>query len=103
MEQGFRRGVVHPGESYDIQNHYEMEGIFSLKITPLGANLCLVEELDKGFIQEMLCDGCSWWKRWFKSLRPWTKGDVDKERVMWVSIHGVPCNIWSVDFFCLHC
>lgn len=28
--------VVHPGESFNIQNHFEMEGAFSIKIVPLG-------------------------------------------------------------------
>lgn len=51
--------VVHPGESYNIQRHFKMEGVFSIKVTPLGANLCLLEDLEEGFLVDMLGDGCT--------------------------------------------
>lgn len=50
-----------------------MEGVFSVKITPLGANLCLLEDLEEAFLVDMLDDGCTWWKRWFNLIRPWQK------------------------------
>lgn len=37
-----------------------MEGYFSLKATPLGANLCLLEAVDEGEIQALLKDGGNW-------------------------------------------
>lgn len=89
--------VAHPGKTYNLQNHFEMEGVlFSIKISPLGANLCLLEELEDGFIAEMIGDSCSCWKRWFHTIRTWQKTDVDNDRLMWVRIHGVPCQTWCV-------
>lgn len=29
----------------------------------------------------------------------WRMSDVGTERVIWLRIHGVPCHVWSVDFF----
>lgn len=38
-------GVVKtPGMTYNLQDIFDMEGYFSIKVTPLGANLCLLED-----------------------------------------------------------
>ncbi|XP_058739160.1 uncharacterized protein LOC131611050 [Vicia villosa] len=91
--------VLYPGESYNIQTHMEMEGFFSIKVHPLGANLCVLEEMEEGIIKELLEEGIWWWKQWFKNIRPWQTNDVDSERVMWVRLHGVPCHAWCSEFF----
>lgn len=39
-------GVVENlGETYNMQEYFNMEGYFEVKVTPMGANLCLLEEL----------------------------------------------------------
>ncbi|XP_058726434.1 uncharacterized protein LOC131597779 [Vicia villosa] len=93
-------GEVHnPGSAYNIQTHFEVEGIFSIKVTPLGANLCLLEETEEGFIRELIGDGQTWWRQWFKEVRPWSAREVDSERVVWFRIYGVPCHAWNAEFF----
>lgn len=47
----------------------------------------------------MVGDGCSWWKRWFHIIRPWQKTNVDNDPLIWVRLHGVPCQAWCVDLF----
>ncbi|XP_058775318.1 uncharacterized protein LOC131649579 [Vicia villosa] len=91
--------VLFSGESYNIQNHLEVEGFFSIKVHPLGANLCLLEEMDEGVIQELILEQGSLWKRWFKMIRPWQESDIDSERVVWIIVHGIPCHAWSLNFF----
>ncbi|XP_058774299.1 uncharacterized protein LOC131648567 [Vicia villosa] len=91
--------VLFSGESYNIQMHMEMEGFFSIKVHPMGANLCLLEEMEEGIIKELLDEGKWWWKQWFKNIRPWHTNDVDSERVMWVRLYGVPCHAWCSEFF----
>lgn len=53
-------------------------------MTSLGANLCLLKELEDGFISELIGEGSTWWKQWFKMIRPWKNYDVDTGKVMWI-------------------
>lgn len=46
-----------PGSPYSIQTSFEMEGVFSIKVTPLVALLCLLEEIEEGFIKDLLEEG----------------------------------------------
>ncbi|MCI57806.1 hypothetical protein A2U01_0079057, partial [Trifolium medium] len=36
--------VEHPGSTYNVQDALHAEGYFGIKVTPLGANLALLEE-----------------------------------------------------------
>ncbi|XP_058766204.1 uncharacterized protein LOC131639756 [Vicia villosa] len=93
-------GVIsNPGSSYNIQTYFEMEGVFSIKVTPVGANLCLLEEMEEGYIGELIGDGSTWWKQWFIDIKPWKSPDVDEERVSWIRINGIPCHPWCAEFF----
>ncbi|XP_058763176.1 uncharacterized protein LOC131636584 [Vicia villosa] len=91
--------VIFAGDSYNIQTHLEIDGFFSIKDHPLGANLCLLEEMEEGIIQELIDEGEWWWKQWFKSIRPLKSRDVDSEQVVWVRVYGVPCHVWGTEFF----
>lgn len=54
--------VTNPWMSYNIQTCFETEGYFSIKVTHLGANLCLLEGLIDGEILDFIREGESWWK-----------------------------------------
>lgn len=82
--------MLFSGESYNIQTHLEIAGFLSIKVHPLGENLCLLEEMEKGVIHELISEASSWWKQWIRSIRPWKESDIDSERVMWVRVHGIP-------------
>lgn len=49
--------VCIPGSTYNFQTHLEMEGVFTIKVTPLGGNVCLLEEIDEGFIRDLIEEG----------------------------------------------
>lgn len=53
----------------------------------------------KDSFSERIGEGSTWWRQWFKEIRPWKESDVDRERVMWIRVHGVPCHVWGADFF----
>lgn len=91
--------VLYPGESYNLQTYFEIEGFFSVKIIPLGANICVLEEMEEGVILDLMSEGNTWWKQWFHSIKSWHKGVVDTKRVTWIRVHGVPCHTWNIDFF----
>lgn len=61
--------------------------------------MCLLEEQEEGIIEELIGDGCTWWKQWFSSIMSWKSSDVDSERVAWVKVHGVPFHAWCFEFF----
>lgn len=42
--------VVHSGASYNIQTHMEIKGFFLVIIILLGANKCILEEMEEGII-----------------------------------------------------
>lgn len=75
------------------------EGIFTIRVTFMGPNLCILEELVKGEVEIFVEERRSWWERWFKSLNPWKPGDVDMERIVWHRISGIPCHVWGLRFF----
>ncbi|XP_058747128.1 uncharacterized protein LOC131620126 [Vicia villosa] len=91
--------VIFPGSSYNIQTYFEMEGMFSIKVTPLGASLCLLEEVEEGFIQDLIGEGNTWWRQWFKEIKPWSYNIVDNDRDIWIRLYGVPSMTWNFDFF----
>lgn len=99
MEKAYVGEVIIPGSAYNNQTHFEMEGLFYIKFTPLGACLCLLDEMEEGFIAELTNKGSTWRKQWFKSIKPWKIFDLDMERVMWIRIFGVPCHAWCGEFF----
>ncbi|XP_058725583.1 uncharacterized protein LOC131596865 [Vicia villosa] len=91
--------VLKPGSSYNFQETLNQEGFYAIQSTPLGANMCLLEDRLEGAIQSWLADEEEWVKRWFKEVRPWNPSDVDKERITWIHCYGVPCHAWLPDVF----
>lgn len=57
-----------------------MEGYFPIKVTPLGTNIYLSEEMKYGEISE------------------WSEVDVDRERVTWIICFGIHCHAWNTPF-----
>jgi hypothetical protein len=42
--------------SYNIQNAFHRQGYFGVKVTPLGANLTLLEGQEEGEVQALMDD-----------------------------------------------
>lgn len=63
---------------------FKIEGYSSIKVTPLGENLCLSEEVEEGMIEVVIRKGCSWWKQWFHEIQLWKEEDVNNDRVTWI-------------------
>ncbi|XP_058740987.1 uncharacterized protein LOC131613324 [Vicia villosa] len=91
--------VCIPGWAYNIQNQFDMEGVFAVKVLPLGGNLCLLEEVEEGFIEDLLREGESWWRNWFSEIKRWEEGMVDDRRDMWIRLYDIPALAWQAEFF----
>ncbi|KAI5416291.1 hypothetical protein KIW84_041368 [Lathyrus oleraceus] len=82
-----------------MQEMFHFEGYFSVKVTPMGANLCLLEDLVDGEMKSLIEGGRYWLGKWFKEIRKWKSNDVDLERVMWLRCCGLPCHARNQRFF----
>lgn len=92
-------GIVRKtGQAYGVNQSLIEEGIFSITATPLGRNLCLMEENVKGDLEALLQDVGDWKDTWFKEVRRWRKTDVECSRATWLSIYGIPCYVRNTRF-----
>ncbi|GAU37335.1 hypothetical protein TSUD_395160 [Trifolium subterraneum] len=54
-------GVVHePSMTYNIQSAFHRQGYFGVKVTPLGANLALLEGQEDGEVKTLMEDAKGW-------------------------------------------
>ncbi|XP_058775265.1 uncharacterized protein LOC131649523 [Vicia villosa] len=90
LEKAYVAKVCIPGSAHTIQTHFEMEGVFAVKVSPLGSSMCLLEELEDGFIEDLIGGGEDWWKGWFSEIKKWEVGAVAQERDVWIRIYGIP-------------
>ncbi|GAU24569.1 hypothetical protein TSUD_149100 [Trifolium subterraneum] len=99
LKKAFVGVVRQPGLSYNIQNEFHIQGYFGVKVTPLGANLTLLEGQDEGEVEALMEEARDWMEQWFKEVRPWTEKDVDLERLVWLRVYGIPAHAWNESFF----
>ncbi|KAI5415173.1 hypothetical protein KIW84_040576 [Lathyrus oleraceus] len=88
-----------PGMAFSMQKIFQSEGYFDFSIKPLGPNLCIFEDVEEGAVEVFVDEGHNWWSKWFTSIARWKPGHVDEERLMWVRCIGIPCHVWTDDFF----
>lgn len=91
--------VKNPGSTHMVQEWMNMQGFFSVKVMPMGANKVLMEEMEEGIIPALLADACDWVYEIFDVVLGWSMQEVDNERVVWVRCHGFPAHVWNTDFF----
>ena len=54
FKKAFMDIMVNPVMYYNIQTSFKIEGYFTIKVTPLGVNLYLLEECEEGEIRDLL-------------------------------------------------
>ncbi|XP_058732678.1 uncharacterized protein LOC131604238 [Vicia villosa] len=93
-------GVVkESGSVLNLKKTFHEEGLFTIRVTVLGPNLCLLEDLVMGDVEVFIEERREWWEALFSSIKPWSSKDVDAERFLWLRISGIPCHVWSEIFF----
>lgn len=68
---------------HNIQEAFHMEGVFSIKVTSLGANMCLLEEGDERENKTLVEEASNQIGQWFDEIKGWTTEAVDNERLTW--------------------
>lgn len=76
-----------------------MEWVFTIKVTPLGENLYLLEEAEVGDIKAMVEEANGWLEQWFDEIKEWTYKMVDNKIFTWIIWYKVPYHAWSLRFF----
>ncbi|XP_058751344.1 uncharacterized protein LOC131624420 [Vicia villosa] len=99
FNKAFVGTVIEGGLSFNMQDIFDLDGYFNIKVTPLGSNKCLLEGRGEGDLEDLLDNFESWLKRWFQSVVRWEPSMVDLERVVWVRAFGIPCHAWGEEFF----
>lgn len=87
--------IKDPGNLCNMKKVFHEEGIFSIRVTSLGVNLFLLEDLLEGETTTFVEEHREWWSSWFKEIRKWEPNDVDKERITWIKCSGIPCHFWN--------
>lgn len=99
FNKAFIGKVMEGGLSYNMQDIFDLDGYFNIKVTPLGSNLCLLEGRGEGDIDDLVVYGESWLKKWFQSVLEWDPTVVELERVVWIRAFGIPFHAWGGEFF----
>lgn len=82
-----------PCSAYGVRNNLIEEGIFSIQATPLGPNICRLEEPVDGDLDLILNDGGDWKNKWFREVKKWDPSDVECSRASRISIFEIPCYV----------
>lgn len=98
LEKAYVREVAIPGIAVAMQDQFHGEGFFSITTTPLGANLCLLDENQEDILQEMMEGSSKWLEERFKNVRRWSPREVDQEKLVWVKEAGIPRHAWTNRF-----
>lgn len=93
FSKAFVGEVMETGMTYNIQDVFDLEGHFGVKVTPLGERLCLLENRGGRVLQNLLDSGAFWLSRWFVEVKKWEPCVVDEEHVTWVRLFGLPCHV----------
>lgn len=99
LEECFVGEVADVGATYSMEVEMHKEGIFSLQVFPMGANLCLLKEKVKGCMDATAIEHKQWLEERFRSISQWEPSKVDEERVTWVRCFGIPVHGWQQQFF----
>lgn len=98
-KKAFIGRIKHPGIDVDLKKIFMEEEIFSTRVTNLGPNLCLLEDLIESEVENFINEKKSWREQWFDCIKMWESLDIDRERFAWIRIYGVPFHVWGEQFF----
>ncbi|CAK8575102.1 unnamed protein product [Lathyrus sativus] len=63
--------VMEGGNAFNIQKIINEEGFFNIKVIPMGASKCLLEDNSGGDVEVFIKEARDWLELWFSEIRPW--------------------------------
>lgn len=91
--------VNNPNAVHLLQDRLIDEGIFNFTVTPMGGDLVLIKPVEGEDFVEFVKNYEDLVEMWFYDLRPWSPGDVAREREAWIRCEGLPIHAWSNHIF----
>lgn len=89
LKKAFKGVVENPSMTYNIQEVFNTERYFTIKVTSLGENLCLTKEREEGELEVLVVEARDWLGQWYSHIREWRPEEVDNERVTWIRCYGI--------------
>ncbi|KAK9286984.1 hypothetical protein L1049_015392 [Liquidambar formosana] len=85
--------VIHFSYLQGLQEAFSREGVFDITVRYMGGLLVLLEFHLEEIMKSHLKDG-TWLAQWVKDIRSWHPNLLVHERLVWLSIVGVPLHAW---------
>lgn len=82
-----------------LEKNLHLNGILTVKVTPMGGNLVLLKATDKEEIPSLIKDVGDMLEQWFLDIRPWSPTDTGTNRNTWIRCLGIPLHAWNEQFF----
>ncbi|GLT47058.1 hypothetical protein SLA2020_207800 [Shorea laevis] len=76
-----------------IQERINIDGGL-LTVSPLGGRGVLLTERVQGYLREYMDQNKELCDLWFDSIYPWEEAPMNKSRMVWLRISGVPLKAW---------
>lgn len=86
-------------EASEIKGIFMEEGLFSIRVTMMGPNMCLLEDLVIGEAEAFLAECKEWLRGHFSCIKLWEPEGVALEILVWIRIAKVPCHAWGDKLF----
>ncbi|GLT99078.1 hypothetical protein SLE2022_165430 [Rubroshorea leprosula] len=77
-----------------IQDQMDVDGGL-ITISPLGGRSVLLMERVRGFLMEYMQHNKETFDSWFENIQPWRAAAMQRCRLAWLRISGVPLQAWN--------
>ncbi|GLU06155.1 hypothetical protein SLE2022_232100 [Rubroshorea leprosula] len=78
----------------NIQDRMDVDGGL-ITISPLGGRSVLLMERVRGFLMEYMQHNKETFDSWFENIQPWRAAAMQRCRLAWLRISGVPLQAWN--------
>lgn len=65
FKKSFKGVVEDPNMTCNIQEAFNTERYFTIKVTPFGENLCVTKEREEGKLKVLVVEARDWLGKWF--------------------------------------
>ncbi|KAJ4849717.1 hypothetical protein Tsubulata_041649 [Turnera subulata] len=99
LSQGAVGVLKNTASTESVQLLWILHGMREVEVAEMGGDRVLVTFLTKDYMWQFLKQQNDWIPLWFVSFNPWQNGDKAVNRHCWISVRGIPLNIWCKEFF----
>ncbi|KAJ4825577.1 hypothetical protein Tsubulata_006514 [Turnera subulata] len=95
-------GIIKDPREMDYVHHiWALHGYGEVEVSKLAGNSFLACFPSTDSMQQFLQAPPDWVSLWFDSIKPWCNGMRAETRRCWISVRGLPLQVWCQEFFVL--